>query len=423
MVNHALHRARQGQEERKPKVEKQGRVYLVTSGQRTVTIDEDRLRMLKDLYCGSPQLTINQVCRKMDLPRRDFVLIKTAFSITKDDAPFIDDDILQLDAEELANISLEKAKDQYFIKLEQKQFDFMQKELAKYRQKDYFVIKLHEMVSEHMQEFAKSYKLPRKNKVEPDAGDYMLEVPIVDLHLGKLAWAPEVGLSYDYKIARKRFLDVVQNIYERALRRRGIEKILFIIGSDYFNVDNIENTTTAGTHQDADLRWHKLFAVGVSMLVEAIDLFATISPVEVVSVPGNHDHKTVFYASMYLQAYYKDSEQVAVSDDLKTRKHIEYGKTLIGFSHGHQEGKRIYGTLSVEAPTAWSRTKYREIHVGHFHHEKTVEQNGIIVRNLSSITGDDAWHFEKGYTGATKKVQSFLWHKQDGLQEIWHTNI
>jgi hypothetical protein len=63
------------------------------------------------------------------------------------------------------------------------------------------------------------------------------------------------------------------------------------------------------------------------------------------------------------------------------------------------------------------------MHAGHYHSEKTVEQNGVVVRNLSSITGTDAWHFERGFVGAIPKCQSFLWDKDKGLREIWHTNI
>jgi hypothetical protein len=126
---------------------------------------------------------------------------------------------------------------------------------------------------------------------------------------------------------------------------------------------------------------------------------------------------------MYLSAWYKDNDRVTVSTDPSVRKYFEYGNNLIGYTHGDKERGRIFGNMQVEAPKAWGRTLYREFHTGHLHSEQVKEANGVIVRSLSSITGRDSWHFESGYTGAIRKQQSFLWHKEDGLCEVWHTPI
>lgn len=61
--------------------------------------------------------------------------------------------------------------------------------------------------------------------------------------------------------------------------------------------------------------------------------------------------------------------------------------------------------------------------MGHFHSEKVREEGGIIFRNLGSVTGTDAWHYEQGYVGAVKKHQSFIWDYEKGLSEILITNI
>lgn len=421
-VNHALCRVRTGNEERLPNVEKSNDTFMITSGSRTISISETKLRLLKEYYCGT-RMNINAVCRKLDIPRRDFILIKTAFSIVKDDTPFLDTDLYENDVDDLVSETLEKRKDQYFTKLQEKEITEMRRELNDYRRQDYFFEQIHEAVAEHMSRFAKVYTGPKVvERVDVGDPETMLEVDLVDAHVGKLAHHGEVGASYDYKIAKKRFMDVIQDIYARA-QGRNITKILFIVGSDLFTFDTIFTTTTAGTPQDSDLRWQKLFAVVVEMLVEAIDLLATLAPVEALLVPGNHDKMTSYYSIKYLSAWYRDDEKVAVSEDIKTRKYVEFGKNLIGFSHGDKEGKRLAQVMSIEQPAAWGRTKYREMHVGHFHSEKTIEQNGVVVRNLSSITGTDAWHFERGFVGAIPKCQSFLWDKDKGLREIWHTNI
>ena len=400
-------------------------IYTIVSAgrnERTVKISENALRQLKKYYCLE-KLTINQLCREMRLPRRDFYLIKTAFGITKDDAPYIDEDLINQTDDELVTDSLQEKKRLYFIKLQQQEIEQLRKENNEYRKQDYFINQLDRQFVEHMAGFAREYKGPGKvNCNLSNAEDYLLEVPVVDLHLSKLAWEPEVGESYDYKIAEKRYKTVIEDVYSRAeVVRPG--KFLIPIGHDFFHTDTLQGTTTAGTPQDFDGRWQKQFNKGVELLVWTFDLFSQLGPVDGLLVPGNHDKMVSYYALMFLMAWFKDREEVNINTDPKTRKYIEFGKNLIGFTHGDKEKKRIFGNMQIEAAPAWGRTKYREFHTGHWHHESLKEEHGVIVRSLSSITATDAWHFESGYVGAIAKQQTFLWHKHKGLYEIWQTTL
>src|SRR5208283_3201176 len=99
----------------------------------------------------------------------------------------------------------------------------------------------------------------------------LLEICPFDLHLGKLAWAGETFENYDTKIARERLLYAVEDVLHIT---SGFEysRILFPIGNDFFNSDNIFNTTTKGTEQDEDLRWQKTYNVGVRLLVDGINM-------------------------------------------------------------------------------------------------------------------------------------------------------
>ena len=416
---------KKGFEERKPRVYKDDDVYTIVSSGRnehTVKISENALRQLKKYYCLE-KLTINQLCREMRLPRRDFYLIKTAFGITKDDVPYIDEDLINETDDDLVADSLQEKKRLYFIKLQQKEIEELRKENNEYRKKDYFANYINSMITEHMAGFAREYKGPgRVSSNINNAEDYLLEVPVVDLHLSKLAWEPEVGESYDYKIAEKRYKEVVEDVYSRAEKVMP-GKILIPIGHDFFHTDTLQGTTTAGTPQDFDGRWQKQFNKGVELQVWTLDLFSQLAPVDCLLVPGNHDKMVSYYALMFLSAWFKDREDVAINTDPKTRKYVEFGKNLIGFTHGDKEKKRIFGNMQVEAAPAWGRTKYREFHTGHWHHESTKEEHGVIVRSLSSITATDAWHFESGFVGAIAKQQTFLWHKTKGLYEIWQTNL
>jgi hypothetical protein len=259
--------------------------------------------------------------------------------------------------------------------------------------------------------------------IYPNDGDlYMLEIPIMDLHFGKLGWNKEVGEDYDHKIARDRMIGVVTDIIRR-IQPFNVDRIIFPIGQDFFNFDDSIGNTTAGTRQDSDMRWQKMFLEGVDILVECIDMLSMIAPVEVFYVPGNHDKTLSFYATNYIGAWFRNETSVKVNTDPKSRKYVEYGNVLIGFSHGDSEKKRIEGIMQVEARESWGRTLFHEWHLGHLHCESSKENNGIIFRRISSITGTDAWHFESGYIGAIKKAQAFLWHKEYGLVQILNSVI
>ena len=177
----------------------------------------------------------------------------------------------------------------------------------------------------------------------------MLEVPIVDLHLAKLAWAPETGENYDIKIAEKRFMDVICDIVERA-QHYEFEQVVFPIGNDFFNYDSVDGATTKGTPQDNDSRWAKMFLKGRELLITAVDLLSQIAPVKVFQIPGNHDYQASWYAIVCLHDWFRNDENVTVDISPKSRKYVEFGKCLIGFTHGDKEKKRIFGNMQVEVP-------------------------------------------------------------------------
>ncbi len=398
-------------------------IYSMNSSREPVEITKDDLRVLKRMYCTKPYPTMNECARKMGIPREDFYLILKAFKITHNDVPFIDEDLVEREMEDLAWETLQHRKQQYVEVYEKAELKQDRIDADKWRRQEYFLQTAHKAVTEHMEQFNKEYKGPTKLPKVCENG-FMLEVPIVDLHLGKLAWSPETGENYDYKIARQRYHTVVDDVVMRA-KERPISKIIFPISNDFFHFDTIAQTTTAGTAQDSDMRWPKLYSVGVEMFIKSIDQFREIAPVEVLLIPGNHDRMTGYYAILHLSAWYRNNEDVTVHVDPKTRKYFEYGVSLIGFGHGDKEKGRIWGLMAVEAPKAWGRAKYREWHLAHEHSETTKELagHGVILRRLSSLTGTDVWHYDMGYIGAVPKQQTFLWDKEKGLYEVWHTVI
>jgi len=254
-------------------------------------------------------------------------------------------------------------------------------------------------------------------------GKYLLELPIMDFHLGKLAWREEAGADYDLKIAESLWRSVITDLLGKVSAFGNPEMILFPIGQDFFHFDTPAVTTTAGTQLDSDTRWQKMFTKGVELLVWGIEQCRALAPVKVIWIPGNHDQVLSYAATVGIAQRYTGADDVTVDISPAPRKYIRYGRNLIGFAHGEDERKRIDGIMQVEAAQDWGETDWREMHMGHLHTESAVEKYGIIFRRISSITAPDAWHSENGYVGVSRKAQAFVWDKERGLEAILNSNV
>ena len=256
-------------------------------------------------------------------------------------------------------------------------------------------------------------------------GGLLLELPIMDFHLGKLAWADETGEDhYDLDIATSLYKSTILDILGKLSQIDvSVERIVLPVGQDFFHVDDKEGRTTSGTHVDVEGRWQKMYQRGVDLLVWAVEQLRSVAPVECCYVPGNHDDMLSFCATEHLSAWFREVEGVAVDLSPQNRKYVRYGKVLIGFSHGKKEGKRIEHLMQVERPADWGATAFREWHLGDEHHEESEEKGGVIIRRISAITATDAWHAEMGFKGAIRKAQAFLWDKELGKQFTIDSNV
>jgi hypothetical protein len=261
----------------------------------------------------------------------------------------------------------------------------------------------------------------RYERKDINAKKNLLEINIFDLHFGKLCWGEETGDNYDTKIAEKRFFGALQTLLDRT-SNFDFQKILFPIGNDFFNSDNLRNQTTAGTPQDEDLRWQKTFRAGRKMVVKAIKILASVAPVEVVIVQGNHDWERSFYLGDALECWFDRCPEINVNNQASPRKYYQFGKCMIGYTHGNNEKVANLPLIaSHEQPKMWADTKYREMHLGHLHHKRdikwvsTQEYNGLVCRYMRSLSGTDAWHNQKGYIGSIQSAEAFVWNKDEGL--------
>lgn len=280
------------------------------------------------------------------------------------------------------------------------------------------------LTSDQILDVFKSLPPVKVTQYKYNAGSYMLELPIMDFHLGKLSWGEETGQDdYDLKIAEKLWKDTIIDILSKVSVLGNPEYVLFPIGQDFFHFDTPTVTTTSGTQLDSDTRWQKMFAKGIELLVWAIEQCRALAPVKIMWIPGNHDTMLSYAATVGIAQRYAFTESVEVDLTPTPRKYHQYGLNLIGFAHGVDEGKRIKGLMQIEAPSEWGNSVWREFHLGHLHSESTLSENGVVFRRISSVTAADSWHTEKGFIGATRQAQAFVWDRDRGLQAILNSNV
>lgn len=256
----------------------------------------------------------------------------------------------------------------------------------------------------------------------PSSSKNLLEINIFDLHLGKISWDYEVGHTYDIKTACSLFENAI-DYFINVCNMYPVDKIVLPVGNDFFNSDRSHpfNSTTKGTPQEEDARWQNTFKVGRELLVKSITKLASIAEVDVIMVPGNHDLERNFYLGDSLEGWFHNNQNVNVDNRPSSRKYYNYGNVLIGYTHGDQEKiQNLPLIMAQEVPDLWSKSLYREFHIGHMHQKKQTvvkpleEQTGVIIRSMSSLSGTDSWHHTKGYVKNQRNAEAIVWNKELG---------
>lgn len=275
-----------------------------------------------------------------------------------------------------------------------------------------------------------SPKYPKLPRIQKITDPHLLYIGLHDIHFGKLAWGAETGDNYDLKIAESIYHDAGVDLLRKAAGFP-IERIVIPLGHDFLHIDNLNSSTTAGTPQDVDGRFAKIYGTGVAAIIRLIDYLIGFAPVDVLWVPGNHDYQSSYMAAKVVEAHYRHCQRVSVDASPKPRKRVHYGCCLIGATHGCDEkAAALPGIMAQEWPKEWSESLCREWLVGHHHRIRETHYNtgdtfdGVVVRVLPSLSGTDSWHHRKGFVGGRgKSAQALLYSKADGFCGQFSTNV
>ena len=250
--------------------------------------------------------------------------------------------------------------------------------------------------------------------------NHLLVINPADIHIGKYANHLETGDGYNVEIACERVLEGLQGLIDKS-KGFEVDRVLFCIGNDILHIDNVYNTTTAGTNQDVDGKWWEHFEIALALYVKCVEILREIAPVDVVHSMSNHDYQSGFHLAHALKSWFRLDSEVTFDISVAHRKYYQYGKNLIGLEHG--DGAKMANlplTMAQERPLLWSETTHRYWYLHHLHHKvkhKWLDAKdfiGVTVEYMRSPSGTDSWHSRKGYVGVPRAVEGFLHEKNSG---------
>ena len=250
--------------------------------------------------------------------------------------------------------------------------------------------------------------------------NHLLVINPADIHIGKYANHLETGDGYNVEIACERVLEGLQGLIDKS-QGFEVDRVLFCIGNDILHIDNVYNTTTAGTNQDVDGKWWEHFEIALALYVKCVEILREIAPVDVIHSMSNHDYQSGFHLAHALKSWFRLDSEVTFDISVAHRKYYQYGKNLIGLEHG--DGAKMANlplTMAQERPLLWSETTHRYWYLHHLHHKvkhKWLDAKdfiGVTVEYMRSPSGTDSWHSRKGYVGVPRAVEGFLHEKDSG---------
>lgn len=226
-----------------------------------------------------------------------------------------------------------------------------------------------------------------------------LELPFFDLHFGPAT------------------IEFYENTLQEtlALLQKSYREVLIVVGQDCLHNDNFKGTTANGTPidkvdmvkavDDAEVFYETIIAEAVK----------NSSHVTVMYSKGNHDESMAYMLARGLRNTFRKQPNITFDLSVKERKAYMLGTNFLGVTHGDKNRKNIAANFSIEFPQMWAKATTREVHMGHLHRKRTtkqpleltIDEKGVIVRELGTGNPTDQYHEDNGFNLAHKEFEIF----------------
>ena len=242
--------------------------------------------------------------------------------------------------------------------------------------------------------------------------DTLCVYPMGDPHFGMYAWWQDAGEDFDLAIAETLTCGAIDRLVASAPASH--TALLLNLG-DMFHSDNQRNVTNSGHQLDVDGRWAKVQKVGLQAMIYGINRLLEKHQKVVFRINrGNHDGHSSYALALMVSCYFHKETRVEVDLSPATAWYYQFGKVLIGSTHGDTlKGPAMVGLMAADKAEAWGSTKHRYWYVGHVHHQDTKEYPGGVVEYFRTLAARDAWHAGQGYR-AGRDMRLIVLHREHG---------
>jgi len=360
--------------------------------------------------------TAAEVATKFDFPHSKAVLLYakhhgfTKASIGQTDIEFEEG----MTPEEAAQDTLQSLKRRTLKLIERRKWREVQADADKWNN---FEISTLYPLMDLIQEYLPKHKIPNL-KLAKSKKKWAAVIGLSDWHYMKLALNADGTHSYDREIALKRLHESSCELIAGIERNGKPEKIYVPLGSDNLHVDNPNQTTTKLTPQagQTDGDWANELEKYLEINISIIEMYAQIAPVEVVSIPGNHDKHTSEMLQFAIKAYFRTNDRVTVHTSQHPRIYLTFGKNLFVFDHGDDKAlakyrNNMHKLVLVEAREAGidlNKAEHITFYSGHLHTEMTADLGGIVHCVIPSLTPPDRWHRIGLYVGNRAESSMYI---------------
>lgn len=271
---------------------------------------------------------------------------------------------------------------------------------------------------ESFKTFLKNYKSPHKavkapaKYTKPNAS---VLIPKQDFHFDKRDTSDNDLIS-----RRSKDLNSTLAHIDKACHTYNVEKVFYVLGSDYFNSE-FTKATTKGTPQQNVGEYHEIFEQACNHEVAIIsEMLEKVQNIEVIFIPGNHDYYKCWHLVTWLEAYFRNEPRVIVNTDKSLRKYIKYSNTAVMLHHGNEiKPQMLANIFPAEFKESWSDHKHFFIVTGDKHREMINDFGNIRHYGVKALSSSKSfWDEQLGYISGGEYT-TFVIVEDQGIKDIY----
>lgn len=286
-----------------------------------------------------------------------------------------------------------------------------------------------EIVTNYTKEFLEivsnnRIKFPVLKPILKSNGDTLLIINAADIHLNKKDFKKNITLEEQIET----FEQAVLYLFEKGKQIEKVDKVLLIIGHDFYNSE-ITNATTKGTPQ-INIGNHKdLFKLSFSSLVKLINTISETTSIDVINCNGNHSYFGELQLAAALEVYFETNYRVSIISGLQERFYYRYDNNAFLLVHDFKKKvSEMPLVFALEEPVMFAECNNRFVLTGHRHGLKGSEfathneDYGITWIQACSLSNSDKWHDDNMYIGNKQRMLGMIIHKEQGLLNQFYFN-